>query len=106
MLAKAFAKESKLPYYEISGAKLFEIEYIKEVYETASKHAPCVVILDNIDIKGIIQGSVSNVPFSDISKADNTKLGSSHHILYLINLLIILYERIEQFIYKTHVLSI
>jgi len=68
MLAKAFAKESKLPYYEISGAKLFEIEYIKEVYETASKHAPCVVILDNIDIKGIIQGSVSNVPFSDISK--------------------------------------
>jgi len=68
MLAKAFAKEAKLPYYEISGSQLFEIEYIKDVYETASKHAPCAVILENIDIKGIIQGAVTNVPFSDIAK--------------------------------------
>ena len=68
MLAKAFCKEAKLPYYEISGSKLFEIEHIKEVYETASKHAPCVVILNDIDIKGLIQGSVSNVPFFDIAK--------------------------------------
>jgi cell division protease FtsH len=68
MLAKAFAKEAKLPYYEISGSKLFEIEHIKEVYETASKHAPCVVILEDIDIKGIIQGAIMNVSFSDIAK--------------------------------------
>ena len=68
MLAKAFSKEAKLPYYEISGSKLFELEHIKEVYETASKHAPCVVILEDIDIKGIIQGAVTNVSFSDISK--------------------------------------
>jgi cell division protease FtsH len=68
MLAKAFTKEAKLPYYEISGSKLFEIEYMKEVYETASKHAPCVVILEDIDIKGLIQGAVTNVPFSDIAK--------------------------------------
>lgn len=68
MLAKAFCKEADLPYYEISGSKLFEIEYIKEVYETASKHTPCVVILNDIDIKGLIQGSLSNVPFFDISK--------------------------------------
>ena len=68
MLAKAFAKEAKLPYYEISGSKLFEIEHVKEVYETASKHAPCVVILEDIDIKGIIQGAIMNVSFSDIAK--------------------------------------
>ncbi|PHS39151.1 MAG: peptidase M41 [Sulfurovum sp.] len=68
MLAKAFAKEAKLPYYEISGSRLFELEYIKEVYETASKHAPCVVILEDVDIKGLIQGAVTNVPFSDIAK--------------------------------------
>lgn len=68
MLAKAFAKEAKLPYYEISGSKLFDLEQIKEVYTTASKHTPCIVILEDLDIKGIIQGAITNVSFSDIAK--------------------------------------
>jgi len=68
MLAKAFAKDAKLPYYEISGSKLFDMEHIKEVYETASKHAPCIVILEDLDIKGIMQGAITNVSFSDIAK--------------------------------------
>ena len=68
MLAKAFAKEAGMSYYEISGSQLFELSHIKEVYETASKHAPCVVILEDIDIKGIIQGTITNVSFSDIAK--------------------------------------
>lgn len=68
MLAKAFAKEAGLSYLEISGSKLFELEYIKEVYEIASKKAPCVVILEDIDIKGIMQGAITNVSFSDIAK--------------------------------------
>lgn len=68
MLARAFAKEAGLSYMEISGSKLFELAYIKEVYEIASKHAPCVVILEDIDIKGIMQGAITNVSFSDIAK--------------------------------------
>jgi cell division protease FtsH len=68
MLAKAFSKEAGLSYYEISGSHLFELSYIKEVYETASKNAPCVVILEDIDIKGIMQGAITNVPFADIAK--------------------------------------
>ncbi|WP_415405864.1 AAA family ATPase [Sulfurovum sp. CS9] len=68
MLAKAFAKEAGMSYYEISGSKLFELAHIKEVYKTASQHAPCVVILEDIDIKGIIQGAITNVSFSDIAK--------------------------------------
>ena len=68
MLAKAFSKEAGIPYYEISGSKLFELAYIKEVYEAASKHTPCVVILEDIDIKGIMQGTITNVSFSDIAK--------------------------------------
>ncbi len=68
MLAKAFVKEAGMSYYEISGSQLFELAHIKEVYETASKHAPCVVILEDIDIKGIIQGTITNVSFSDIAK--------------------------------------
>jgi len=74
MLAKAFAKEAKMPYYEISGSQLFELDHIKEVYETASKHAPCVVILEDIDIKGIIQGTLTNVSYTDIAKVlESTK---------------------------------
>ncbi len=68
MLAKAFAKEAGLSYMEISGSKLFELPYIKEVYKIASKNAPCVVILEDIDIKGIMQGAITNVSFSDIAK--------------------------------------
>jgi len=68
MLAKAFTKEAGVSYLEISGSKLFELAYIKEVYEIASKNAPCVVILEDIDIKGIVQGAITNVSFSDIAK--------------------------------------
>ena len=68
MLAKAFAKEAGLSYLEISGSKLFELEYIKEVYEIASKNAPCIVLLEDIDVKGIMQGAITNVSFSDIAK--------------------------------------
>ena len=68
MLGKAFAKEAGMSYYEISGSQLFELPHIKEVYKAASKHAPCVVILEDIDIKGIIQGAITNVSFSDIAK--------------------------------------
>ena len=68
MLAKAFSKEAEVSYYEISGSKLFELDHIKEIYKTASKNAPCVVILEDIDIKGIIQGAITNVSFSDIAK--------------------------------------
>jgi cell division protease FtsH len=80
MLAKAFAKEAGLSYMEISGSKLFELPYIKEVYEIASKNAPCVVILEDIDIKGIMQGAITNVSFSDIAKV----LESTHEMVFTI----------------------
>jgi len=68
MLAKAFAKEAGFSYMEIFGSKLFELDYIKEVYEIASKNVPCMVILEDIDIKGIVQGAITNVSFADIAK--------------------------------------
>ena len=68
MLAKAFIHEAGLSYLEISGSKLFELDHIKEVYDLASRHAPCVVLLEDIDIKGVLQGTITNVSFSDIAK--------------------------------------
>lgn len=68
MLSHAFSKELGMKYLEISGSKLFDLMYVKEVYETASKNAPCVVILEDIDIKGLVQGTIAYVSFSDIAK--------------------------------------
>jgi len=68
MLVKAFIHEAGLSYIEISGSKLFELEHIKEVYALASRHAPCVILLEDIDIKGVLQGTITNVSFSDIAK--------------------------------------
>jgi len=68
MLARAFAKEADMKYCEISGSKLFDLTHIQEVYKTAAKHAPCLVILEDIDIKGLVQGTIAYVSFSDIAK--------------------------------------
>lgn len=57
-----------MQYIEISGSKLFDLDYVEEAYRTAAAHAPCMVILEDIDIKGLMQGSITNVSFSDISK--------------------------------------
>ncbi len=68
MLAKAFVREANLGYYEIAGSRLFDIKYIKDIYAAAAKHAPSIVILEDIDIKGIMQGALTNISFSDIAK--------------------------------------
>ncbi len=68
MLAQAFAKEAGMKYLELSGAKLFNLAYIREVYEIASKNAPAIVLLEDIDIKGLVQGTITHVSFADIAK--------------------------------------
>ncbi|MDY0402172.1 AAA family ATPase [Sulfurovum sp.] len=68
MLAKAFVHEAGLSFIEIAGSKLFDLEYIRQVYEIAAKSAPSVVILEDIDIKGLMQGAITNVSFSYIAK--------------------------------------
>ena len=68
MLARAFAKEAGVKYFEISGSKLFDTGYIKKVYQKALEIAPSIVILENIDIKGIYQGAITNISFSDLAK--------------------------------------
>jgi len=68
MLARAFAKEAKVPYFEISGSRLFDAAYIKSVYEKAKAQAPCIVLLEDIDIKGLYHGTITNISFSDVAK--------------------------------------
>ncbi|MBN1931727.1 MAG: AAA family ATPase [Desulfobacterales bacterium] len=62
MLAKAFAKEAELPYIYVSGSDLFDSDYIRRAYHKAKEFAPSIVFLDEVDIKGIIEGVYANMP--------------------------------------------
>jgi len=62
MLGKAFAKEAEIPSIHVSGSELFDPDYIRQVYQKAKEFAPSIVFLDEIDIKGIIEGVYTNMP--------------------------------------------
>lgn len=66
MLGKAFAKEAEIPFIYVSGSELFDPDYIREVYQKAKKFAPSIVFLDEIDIKGIIEGVYTNMPAEQV----------------------------------------
>ncbi len=66
MLAKAFAKELDMPYMTISQIELFDEHRISRVYEQAKSIAPSIVILEDIDIQGIVGGGLSPVPVAPI----------------------------------------
>ena len=68
MLARAFAKEAGVPYFEISGSKLFDAAYIKKVYQKAKETIPSIVILKDIDVKGLYHGTITNISFADIAR--------------------------------------
>ena len=61
MLARAFANELDMPYITLSGADLFDEKKIRKVYEKARTYAPSIVILEDLDIQGIIGGMVSSI---------------------------------------------
>lgn len=62
MLARAFAAELDMPYIALSGIQLFDENRIAKVYAEARNIAPAIVILDDIDIQGIMGGVVSPLP--------------------------------------------
>lgn len=68
LLAKALAKESKVPFYAISGSDFVEMfvgvgaSRVRDMFEIAKKAAPCVLFIDEIDAIGgkRNQGSFGN----------------------------------------------
>lgn len=61
-LARALAKEMDYHFIHLSGSDLFNQMYIHRAYEKAREFAPCIIIIDGLDIKGIIDGVITNVP--------------------------------------------
>ena len=61
LLARAFAYESDMPYITLSGADLFDASKIKKAYAQAYISAPAIVILEDIDVQGVVNGIISTI---------------------------------------------
>ncbi len=63
LLARAIAGESKVPFFTISGSDFVEMfvgvgaSRVRDMFETAKKHSPCIVFIDEIDAVGRARGS-------------------------------------------------
>ena len=63
LLARAIAGESKVPFFTISGSDFVEMfvgvgaSRVRDMFETAKKHAPCIVFIDEIDAVGRARGN-------------------------------------------------
>ena len=62
LLAKAVAGEAKVPFFAISGSDFVEMfvgvgaSRVRDMFETAKKHSPCIIFIDEIDAVGRHRG--------------------------------------------------
>jgi cell division protease FtsH len=63
LLAKAIAGEAKVPFFSISGSDFVEMfvgvgaARVRDMFEQAKKHAPCIIFIDEIDAVGRQRGA-------------------------------------------------
>ena len=63
LLAKAIAGEAKVPFFSISGSDFVEMfvgvgaSRVRDMFEQAKKHAPCIIFIDEIDAVGRHRGA-------------------------------------------------
>ncbi|HET9445475.1 MAG TPA: ATP-dependent zinc metalloprotease FtsH, partial [Steroidobacteraceae bacterium] len=63
LLARAIAGEAKVPFFTISGSDFVEMfvgvgaSRVRDLFEQAKKHAPCIVFIDEIDAVGRHRGA-------------------------------------------------
>ena len=63
LLAKAIAGEAKVPFFSISGSDFVEMfvgvgaARVRDMFENAKKHAPCIIFIDEIDAIGRHRGA-------------------------------------------------
>jgi cell division protease FtsH len=62
LLARAIAGEAKVPFFSISGSDFVEMfvgvgaSRVRDMFEQAKKHAPCIIFIDEIDAVGRHRG--------------------------------------------------
>ena len=63
LLAKAIAGEAKVPFFTFSGSDFVEMfvgvgaSRVRDMFEQAKKHAPCIIFIDEIDAVGRHRGA-------------------------------------------------
>ncbi|HZN25697.1 MAG TPA: ATP-dependent zinc metalloprotease FtsH [Burkholderiales bacterium] len=63
LLARAIAGEAKVPFFSISGSDFVEMfvgvgaARVRDMFEQAKKHSPCIVFIDEIDAVGRQRGA-------------------------------------------------
>ncbi len=63
LLARAIAGEAKVPFFTISGSDFVEMfvgvgaSRVRDMFDQAKKHAPCIIFIDEIDAVGRSRGA-------------------------------------------------
>lgn len=63
LLARAIAGEAKVPFFSIAGSDFVEMfvgvgaARVRDMFENAKKHAPCIIFIDEIDAVGRQRGA-------------------------------------------------
>ncbi len=63
LLAKAIAGEARVPFFTISGSDFVEMfvgvgaSRVRDMFEQAKKHSPCIIFIDEIDAVGLHRGA-------------------------------------------------
>ncbi len=63
LLARAIAGEAKVPFFTISGSDFVEMfvgvgaSRVRDMFEQARRHAPCIIFIDEIDAVGRSRGA-------------------------------------------------
>ncbi|MGV6825664.1 MAG: ATP-dependent zinc metalloprotease FtsH [bacterium] len=63
LLARAIAGEAKVPFFTISGSDFVEMfvgvgaSRVRDMFDNAKKHAPCIIFIDEIDAVGRHRGA-------------------------------------------------
>ncbi len=63
LLARAIAGEAKVPFFSISGSDFVEMfvgvgaSRVRDMFENAKKHSPCIIFIDEIDAVGRQRGA-------------------------------------------------
>ena len=63
LLAKAISGEAKVPFFSISGSDFVEMfvgvgaSRVRDMFENAKKHAPCIIFIDELDAVGRQRGA-------------------------------------------------
>jgi len=87
LLARAFAKEADMPYIAINGSDLFNQKNINDAYAKAYSTAPAIIILEDIDIQGIIGGMISTMSLEPVlEQLDNLQQSYDSPIFTILTL--------------------